>query len=163
CLNCGVTHTPLWRKGLNNELNCNAGGLYCQSAYLSPRLHHVTNRLQFLHFFISPAVTAKCYNCNTTTTPPWRKDDEGKTVCNVCGLYFKLHRSPRLISMKSDVIRKRSRHEARRASISSRNAPHTPSASPGTSRRTSPTSGQDGTNNSNSLSPQSSPPIRPRR
>ena len=28
------------------------------------------------------ATTAQCYNCHTTATPLWRKDDEGKTVCN---------------------------------------------------------------------------------
>ncbi|EIM79957.1 glucocorticoid receptor-like protein, partial [Stereum hirsutum FP-91666 SS1] len=185
CSNCSATHTPLWRRGLNDELNCNTCGLYCklhkcprpktmrnnhgersraaphpesnevmgQSAYLSPRLHHMTNRLHFLRLFISPAVESKCYNCNTTATPLWRKDDEGKTVCNACGLYFKLHGSSRPISMKSDVIRKRSRHEAHHASIIGGNPPDTPSASPGASRRTSPTSGHDGTNNSNSLSP----------
>lgn len=30
CSNCGATHTPLWRRGLNNELNYNACGLYCK-------------------------------------------------------------------------------------------------------------------------------------
>ena len=25
---------------------------------------------------------AQCYNCHTTATPHWRKDDEEKTVCN---------------------------------------------------------------------------------
>ena len=45
-----------------------------------------------------------------------------------------MHGSARPISMKSDVIRKRSRHDARRP-----NGPEdTPSASPGVSRRTSP-------------------------
>ncbi|KAF9230487.1 hypothetical protein BU15DRAFT_69157, partial [Melanogaster broomeanus] len=29
CSNCGATHTPLWHCGLNDELNCNACGLYC--------------------------------------------------------------------------------------------------------------------------------------
>jgi len=50
-----------------------------------------------------------------------------------CGLYYKLHGSARPISMKSDVIRKRSRHEARRSMMAD-----TPSASPGVSRRASP-------------------------
>jgi GATA-binding protein, other eukaryote len=48
--------------------------------------------------------------------------------------------------MKSDVIRKRSRHDARRGSSSSNvsgNASETPSASPGASRRTSPNADAD--------------------
>jgi len=27
-------------------------------------------------------LAARCYNCHTTATLLWRKDDEGKTVCN---------------------------------------------------------------------------------
>ncbi|KAF9236173.1 hypothetical protein BU15DRAFT_50472, partial [Melanogaster broomeanus] len=30
CSNCGVAHTPLWRRGLNDELNCNACGHFCK-------------------------------------------------------------------------------------------------------------------------------------
>ncbi|TEB25646.1 hypothetical protein FA13DRAFT_1796339 [Coprinellus micaceus] len=48
-----------------------------------------------------------------------------------CGLYYKLHDTARPISMKSDVIRKRSRHGVR-------SMEDTPSGSSGVSRRTSP-------------------------
>ncbi|KAJ7575653.1 hypothetical protein C8J56DRAFT_1032411 [Mycena floridula] len=136
CLNCGATHTPLWRRGLNDELNCNACGLYCK-LHKRPRPKKIRSingdgRNQNVPQPETIDVTARCYNCHTTTTPLWRKDDEGKTVCNACGLYYKLHGSARPISMKSDVIRKRSRHEARRSIAD------TSLASPGVSRRASP-------------------------
>ena len=62
---------------------------------------------------------------------------------------FKLHGSARPISMKSDVIRKRSRHDARRGSSGSAghcsgHSSETPSASPGASRRPSPNGDADG-------------------
>ncbi|KAI0026481.1 hypothetical protein K488DRAFT_21763, partial [Vararia minispora EC-137] len=142
CSNCGATHTPLWRRGLNDELNCNACGLYCK---LHKRPRPKTMRNTHASETRANAATAarqepaetiplaQCYNCHTTATPLWRKDEEGKTVCNA----YKLHGSARPISMKSDVIRKRSRHDARRAGNATS---ETPSASPGASRRASPNS-----------------------
>ncbi|KZT21346.1 hypothetical protein NEOLEDRAFT_1073641 [Neolentinus lepideus HHB14362 ss-1] len=140
CSNCGATHTPLWRRGLNDELNCNACGLYCK-LHKRPRPkgmrnNHGEGRSQAAPRQDAQEIIAQCYNCHTTATPLWRKDDEGKTVCNACGLYYKLHGSARPISMKSDVIRKRSRHDARRVGTSVSDSP--PSASPGASRRASP-------------------------
>ncbi|KZV78984.1 hypothetical protein EXIGLDRAFT_707952 [Exidia glandulosa HHB12029] len=142
CSNCGATHTPLWRRGLNDELNCNACGLYC-------KLHKRPRPKNFRHGQdggrgssssssrfsgedgIGPSEPVSCYNCHTTTTPLWRKDDEGKTVCNACGLYSKLHGAARPLSMKSESIRKRARHDGapassttRRASVSSRTTPY---------------------------------------
>jgi hypothetical protein len=58
-----------------------------------PRRHLGKSRLILLvrYFFymsffwcelIGSSRIAQCYNCHTTATPLWRKDDEGKTVCN---------------------------------------------------------------------------------
>ncbi|CDH53824.1 predicted protein [Lichtheimia corymbifera JMRC:FSU:9682] len=50
-----------------------------------------------------------CYNCGTTTTPLWRRDEDGRTICNACGLYYKLHHMNRPITMKNTVIKRRKR------------------------------------------------------
>ncbi|KAF9112988.1 hypothetical protein BGX27_002424 [Mortierella sp. AM989] len=58
------------------------------------------------------AVTAtptQCTNCKTRTTPLWRRDDEGNSLCNACGLFLKLHGRVRPLSLKTDVVRKRNR------------------------------------------------------
>jgi hypothetical protein len=51
----------------------------------------------------------KCYNCETTTTPLWRRDDLGNTICNACGLYYKLHQVQRPVTMKRSSIKRRKR------------------------------------------------------
>lgn len=54
--------------------------------------------------------TLICANCNTKTTPLWRKDTEGRPLCNACGLFKKLHNNQdRPMSLKTDVIKHRNR------------------------------------------------------
>ncbi|KAG8909015.1 hypothetical protein FRB99_000118 [Tulasnella sp. 403] len=140
CANCGANSTPLWRRGLNDELNCNACGLFAK-LHKRPRPKSLRNSAgeggtrnpgwASNRNGDEAGEPVSCYNCATIATPLWRKDEEGRTLCNA----LKLHGEKRPSSMKSDVIRKRSRHDARRGTSSSA----TPSASPGASRRTSPT------------------------
>jgi len=111
CSNCGATSTPLWRRSANDELLCNACGLYLK-LHNAPRPKslkpHVTRKdARGEDDIVQPV----CSNCNTTTTPLWRRDDDGAPLCNACGLYLKLHHEKRPLSMKTDIIKKRQRYE----------------------------------------------------
>lgn len=53
-----------------------------------------------------------CTNCQTTTTSLWRRNSLGETVCNACGLYYKLHNINRPLAMKKDSIQVRARSAA---------------------------------------------------
>ncbi|KAL5596661.1 hypothetical protein BROUX41_006645 [Berkeleyomyces rouxiae] len=57
----------------------------------------------------NPTVVIACQNCSTTITPLWRRDEAGRTICNACGLYYKLHGSHRPVTMKKAVIKRRKR------------------------------------------------------
>jgi GATA-binding protein len=63
----------------------------------------------------SSNANTECFNCQTQKTPLWRRDPNGNTLCNACGLFQKLHGTMRPLSLKTDVIKKRN---SRRSSVS---------------------------------------------
>jgi GATA-binding protein len=73
----------------------------------------------------SPAATSggagnnlpTCQNCQTSTTPLWRRDEFGAVLCNACGLFLKLHGRPRPSSLKTDVIKSRNRVKTMRPDL----------------------------------------------
>ncbi|ORZ15000.1 hypothetical protein BCR41DRAFT_306391, partial [Lobosporangium transversale] len=110
CANCGTTKTPLWRRASDGQTICNACGLYYKARNLTrppwlkrnmgcPSYNQQQSNRQHL----------VCANCRTTTTPLWRRDSSGNTICNACGLYYKLHNVHRPVTMKRAVIRRRKR------------------------------------------------------
>ncbi|KAI7864137.1 hypothetical protein BDF14DRAFT_1998002 [Spinellus fusiger] len=110
CSNCATTSTPLWRRSSEDDLLCNACGLYLK-LHKTPRPRHlkpVTSRLSSVTMN-ERLVQTQCTNCRTSTTPLWRRDVEGRPLCNACGLYLKLHNEKRPLSMKTNIIKKRQR------------------------------------------------------
>ena len=61
-----------------------------------------------------------CTNCRTVDTTLWRRCPNGTTVCNACGLYYKLHKVNRPIAMKKEGIQTRRRKSKKSSSSSSK-------------------------------------------
>ncbi|XP_027891933.1 zinc finger transcription factor Trps1 isoform X1 [Xiphophorus couchianus] len=67
-----------------------------------------------------------CANCLTTKTSLWRKNANGGYVCNACGLYQKLHSTPRPLNIikqnnGEQIIRRRTRKRLNPDTLSSEN------------------------------------------
>ncbi|KAG4100640.1 hypothetical protein H8356DRAFT_1035820 [Neocallimastix lanati (nom. inval.)] len=94
CSNCKTRVTPAWRRGKNDNLLCNACGLYEKQNNKSRPFKKLENGLIKVHKE-SISVKHVCANCKIEKTPTWRKGLNGQTLCNACGLFFKHHKSHR--------------------------------------------------------------------
>ncbi|GAA5932066.1 uncharacterized protein JCM15063_001113 [Sporobolomyces koalae] len=132
CSHCGSITTPLWRRGPDDELLCNACGLYLK-LHSKPRPKTFGKGSAGTKRAMNGAaakaaasgVPPVCSNCACTSTPMWRVL-EGKLSCNACSLYYKLHKVPRPASL----AQKRAAAAAAKVNLASDNPPSTAS-SPG--------------------------------
>ncbi|PKC16140.1 glucocorticoid receptor-like (DNA-binding domain), partial [Rhizophagus irregularis] len=116
CANCGTTTTPLWRRAPSGETICNACGLYLKARNTVRPPWLKRNAIKKAPPVVpetpennNSGTSLLCANCGTNTTPLWRRDEAGNTICNACGLYFKLHNVHRPVTMKRSVIKRRKR------------------------------------------------------
>ncbi|OUM58814.1 hypothetical protein PIROE2DRAFT_47606, partial [Piromyces sp. E2] len=90
CSNCQTRITPTWRRGKNDNLLCNACGLY-EKQNKNPRpFEKLENGITKL-FKKNNTIKHVCSNCKTIKSPTWRKGLEGQILCNACGLFLKQH------------------------------------------------------------------------
>jgi uncharacterized Zn finger protein (UPF0148 family) len=111
CSHCKTTSTPLWRRSpKQSELLCNACGLYLQARgeYRPQRLidEDLKNDADLANVTMSED-GKQCSHCFTYRTTVWRRDKEGKTLCNACGVYLKMKGKERPIEFRKDRIRRR--------------------------------------------------------
>ncbi|ORY75671.1 iron transporter biosynthesis regulating transcription factor, partial [Leucosporidium creatinivorum] len=106
CTSCGATSTPLWRRSAEGLILCNACGEQAMAltaaAVAGAEAEGKTTNA-------GDVGVMECFNCQTRTTPLWRRDGEGRVACNACGLYYKLHNAHRPVGMKKTTIKRRKR------------------------------------------------------
>ncbi|CDH49187.1 predicted protein [Lichtheimia corymbifera JMRC:FSU:9682] len=130
CYNCKVISTPLWRRTPDRaHILCNACGLYykqykrhrpvriwqratrwlgIEGYYQNP--YQQQQQQQYTTTTTTPPIQQQqCANCHQTDTPLWRKNSRGQSICNACGLFFKLHHRDRPMELNKTNSQRRRR------------------------------------------------------
>ncbi|KAG0775994.1 hypothetical protein G6F57_015118 [Rhizopus arrhizus] len=97
--NCIKCQSPFRAQLFDRETNICEG---CKENY--PKQEKIQKKV---HHQWEDNIT--CSNCQATNTPLWRRDEAGNTICNACGLYYKLHHVHRPRTMMNSVIKRRKR------------------------------------------------------
>ncbi|KAF7296303.1 GATA zinc finger domain-containing protein [Mycena chlorophos] len=116
CFHCHATSTPLWRREpVTQRPLCNACGLYLQQRNkLRPQALIDADRDdsddEINRIPDSEYTGPRCSHCNTRQTSVWRRNKEGRQVCNACGVYQRLRGKERPLSLKRNKVKPRTKH-----------------------------------------------------
>lgn len=72
--------------------------------------HNAHQRMQRQNAKAHELEMISCQNCGTVTTPLWRRDENGFTICNACGLYKRIHNKHRPVYRSENTIKRRKRN-----------------------------------------------------
>lgn len=75
----------------------------------APLTQHSSPDVTDFKFTAKSQIQRKCINCETEKTPVWRRDTNGRFLCNACGLYFKNYLKPRPLTLKKKSSRRRTK------------------------------------------------------
>ena len=99
CFHCTTAKTSLWRLH-NGESLWNACGLFIK-CHGTARPSKLARDLPLLtRWKRNIDVPLVCTNCDSTTTPAWRRGPEGALLCNACGLHLRIHREHRPMDLR---------------------------------------------------------------
>ncbi|XP_054868614.1 erythroid transcription factor-like [Amphiprion ocellaris] len=105
CVSCGSYSAPLWRRDAAGQHLCNT----CSLQQTNNRNNNAPLLRPKRRTTVNQKKGTECFNCQTKITTLWRRNSAGESVCNACGLYYKLHQVNRPLALKRDGIQTRKR------------------------------------------------------